>query len=321
MRTFLYFFLTLCISVTHARAADLNRLKEADNGSFKATDGSTLLYALTEPQKLDKGKRYPLVIFLHGAGGRSATRKWDRGKDGGWNFFQTMTEDCYYFMPQANENWSGIGWGTVPYKMKEKPSKQMQRLVECSEWLIKEKVVDPDRVYVAGASMGSMGMWDLVCRRPGLFAAGIACCGGFDASQAPKIARIKFRIFHGDKDPWVPIEGSQVMHDALKAAGADVNFHIYKGRDHFVWGPTFGDKKNLDWLFKQIRAKSTHPEPEGEKPRVWTSADGRKLTGTLEDKGDDWVKLKIKGKVHTLKLEKLSREDQDYLKTHPPLSR
>ena len=69
MRTFLYFFLTLCISVTHARAADLNRLKEADNGSFKATDGSTLLYALTEPQKLDKGKRYPLVIFLHGAGG------------------------------------------------------------------------------------------------------------------------------------------------------------------------------------------------------------------------------------------------------------
>ena len=57
-------------------------------------------------------------------------------------------------------------------------------------------------------------------------------------------------------------------------------------------------------------------EPEGEKPRVWTSADGRKLTGTLEEKGEDWVKLQIKGKVYTLKLEKLSKEDQDYLKTH-----
>jgi hypothetical protein len=34
MRTFLYFFLTLCISVTHARAADLNRLKEADNDVY-----------------------------------------------------------------------------------------------------------------------------------------------------------------------------------------------------------------------------------------------------------------------------------------------
>ena len=57
-------------------------------------------------------------------------------------------------------------------------------------------------------------------------------------------------------------------------------------------------------------------EPEGEKPRIWTSADGRKLTGTLEEKGEDWVKLKIKDKVYTLKLEKLSKEDQDYLKTH-----
>ena len=57
-------------------------------------------------------------------------------------------------------------------------------------------------------------------------------------------------------------------------------------------------------------------EPEGENPRIWTSADGRKLTGTLEEKGEDWVKLKIKGKVYTLKLEKLSKEDQDYLKTH-----
>ena len=38
-------------------------------------------------------------------------------------------------------------------------------------------------------------------------------------------------------------------------------------------------------------------EPEGEKPRVWTSVDGKKLTGTLEEKGEGWVKLKIKGKV------------------------
>ncbi len=258
MRIFTYLILILSVSAGHARAADLNRLKDADDGSFRAADGSTLLYALSEPEKLENGKRYPLVVFLHGAGGMSRERKWDRGKDGGWQFFQTMTEECYFFMPQAKEIWSGIGWGKVPYKMKERPSNQMQRLVECIEWLIKEKAVDPDRVYVAGASMGSMGMWDLVCRRPSLFAAGIACCGGFDASQAPKIAHIKFRIFHGDKDPWVPIEGSRVMHDALKKASADVAYHVYEGRDHFVWGPTFENKKNLDWMFEQKREQKKH---------------------------------------------------------------
>jgi hypothetical protein len=57
-------------------------------------------------------------------------------------------------------------------------------------------------------------------------------------------------------------------------------------------------------------------EQEGEKPRLWTSADGKKLTGVLEEKGEDWVKLKVKGKLYKLKLAKLSQADRDYLKTH-----
>jgi poly(3-hydroxybutyrate) depolymerase len=172
-----------------------------------------------------------------------------------------MTEDCYFFMPQARGVWAGIGWGKVPYRMKEKPSKDMQRVMECIDWLLEEKAIDPNRVHIAGASMGSMGMWDLVCRRPETFAAGISCCGGFDARQAPKIARIRFRIFHGDKDPWVPIAGSQAMFDALKKAGADVDFHIYKGGHHFIWDQTYGRKKNLDWLFAQQRVTSEQLRP------------------------------------------------------------
>jgi predicted peptidase len=89
-----------CASI--AGAADIKRLKAADNGSFKVSDGSTLLYALSEPEKLKQGERYPLVVFLHGAGGMSGKRKTDRGKDGGDQLFQTMTEECYFFMPQAS---------------------------------------------------------------------------------------------------------------------------------------------------------------------------------------------------------------------------
>ena len=54
----------------------------------------------------------------------------------------------------------------------------------------------------------------------------------------------------------------------------------------------------------------------GERPRVWTSADGRKLTGVLEEKGEDWIKLRVKGKVYRLKLEKLSQEDRIFLRDY-----
>ena len=57
------------------------------------------------------------------------------------------------------------------------------------------------------------------------------------------------------------------------------------------------------------------PATAEENARVWTSADGRKLTGTLEDKGDDWVKIKVKGKVYKLPLEKLSKKDQAFVKS------
>lgn len=66
-------------------------------------------------------------------------------------------------------------------------------------------------------------------------------------------------------------------------------------------------------LLVAIAATTTGAWAE-EKARVWTSADGRKLTGTVEEKGEGWVKLKVKGKVYKLKMEKLSKKDQDYLK-------
>ncbi|MFO0809270.1 MAG: alpha/beta hydrolase [Gemmataceae bacterium] len=39
-------------------------------------------------------------------------------------------------------------------------------------------------------------------------------------------------IMHGDKDPLVPLQQSEVLYKALKNAGADVTFHVVKGAGH-----------------------------------------------------------------------------------------
>jgi acetyl esterase/lipase len=46
-----------------------------------------------------------------------------------------------------------------------------------------------------------------------------------------------FLIVHGDKDPTVPINQSQLLYDALKQAGVNVHFHTIKGASH---GQGFG---------------------------------------------------------------------------------
>jgi len=73
--------------------------------------------------------------------------------------------------------------------------------------------------------------------------------------------------------------------------------------------------KKLVLLFAALLVAGFCEKLSGEIQRVWTSADGKKLTGTLEGQGEGWVKLRVKDKIYRLKLEKLSQTDQDYLKT------
>ncbi|MEI6972926.1 MAG: prolyl oligopeptidase family serine peptidase, partial [bacterium] len=338
----LYLALGLGAAVAHAESTDL--LGSADTGTFKAKK-HTLLYALVEPKALRGesgapadakkkpvaskkpaagGKRYPLVVFLHGAGGMGSERKTGRMGDGAGQFVETMTEDCYFFMPQASQIWSGVPWAPAPYSMKENdPDVLNNAVIECIEWLIENNAVDKDRVYIAGTSMGSMGMWDLACRKPELFAAGISCCGGFDASKAKKISKIKFRIFHGDADNIVPEAGSQAMYAALKEAGADVAYHVYPGGNHFIWEQTYRNKENIDWLFKQRRgaakkdgSKSKAGEvamAEDREIRTWTATKGATMEARLlETRGGKAVLAGADGVRKSIVIKQLSTEDQDY---------
>lgn len=51
-----------------------------------------------------------------------------------------------------------------------------------------------------------------------------------------------------------------------------------------------------------------------EEPRMWTNLKGNSVTGILVEKGDGWVKVEIKSKVHKIELDTLSKEDQEYVK-------
>ena len=135
--------------------------------------------------------------------------------------------------------------------MPVEPSETMALLMEFLDAQLADTAVDASRVFVTGISMGGYGTWDLLCRRPEVFAAAMPVCGGADVAQASKIAKVPIWVFHGDSDSTVPVCRSRNMVSALWQCGGKVRYREYPGVGHNCWTQTYADKDVLKWFFEQ----------------------------------------------------------------------
>lgn len=100
--------------------------------------------------------------------------------------------------------------------------------------------------------MGGMGTFEILWRKPGFFAAAFPICGAGDPGQVSLYAsKFPIWVFHGDKDPAVPVANSRLMVGALQAAKAKVKYTEYPGVGHDSWKNAFAEPELLAWLFKQ----------------------------------------------------------------------
>ena len=116
---------------------------------------------------------------------------------------------------------------------------------------LENPAIDASRVYIMGLSMGGMATFDLVSRYPEIFAAAIPICGAADTSRLASAKDVKWRIYHGDADPVVPVEASRAAYRALKEAGIKVEYTEFPGCAHASWTPAFNQPDFMKWLFKQ----------------------------------------------------------------------
>jgi predicted peptidase len=156
--------------------------------TFDAGNG-TLLYRQLTPTKMEPGKRYPLVIFLHGAGERGADNE-KQLKHVVGIFAQAKNLEqfpCFVIAPQCpdGKRWCEVDWGDPnPHKTPAQPSEPMDKLLKLIDQMRQQPNIDQARLYVMGLSMGGFGTWDLITRRPCMFAAAIPVCGGGDVDAA-----------------------------------------------------------------------------------------------------------------------------------------
>lgn len=101
--------------------------------------------------------------------------------------------------------------------------------------------------------MGGFGTWALAAAAPERFAAIAPLSGGGDRLQAEYLARLSIWAFHGALDEAVPLEASQSMVDAVRAAGGNVKLTVYENEGHAIDGITYARADFWDWLLAQRR--------------------------------------------------------------------
>jgi len=241
--------------------ADLTSLYEEHTVSV--VDGSRpvafryrLLRPATSAGDGRDGRRYPLVLFLHGAGERGDDNVKQLKYLPTWLAEPALRQrhPCFVLVPQCrmDERWVDVSWADV--KSSPQPAAATVDLTAATkaldETLLRE-AVDPARVYLTGLSMGGYGTWDLAARQPERFAAILPICGGGDDDVAARIASLPIWCFHGDADTAVPVERSRSMIAAVKAAGGRPIYSELPGVGHDSWTPAYRDGFVLDWLFSQ----------------------------------------------------------------------
>ena len=122
--------------------------------------------------------------------------------------------------------------------------------------------IDPDRVYLTGLSMGGFGSWMLAMEHPGRFAAAVPICGGGDPRDVARIKDLPIWVFHGGKDPTVPLARSEAMVDALRKIGGRVKLTVYPDAGHDSWTATYENEDLYAWLLQQRRGQPQQPRAE-----------------------------------------------------------
>jgi predicted peptidase len=222
---------------------------------YTGADGKTLPYRLLKPLNYDPKEKYPLVVFLHGAG--------ERGDDNDKQLLHGVPEfltaenrkdyPCFLIAPQCPEGkkWVDVDWSAESEVQPKEPSESMRLTLGLIDQMQKDYPIDAKRIYVTGLSMGGYGTWDVIARKPDLFAAAVPICGGGDETTASKIAKIPIWAFHGAKDPAVNVSRTRRMIAALKKAGGEPKYTEYPDEGHASWVPAYKDAAMMKWLFAQ----------------------------------------------------------------------
>lgn len=196
----------------------------------KLLDGTVVKanYQLSFPAGFPQsGRKFPLIIGLHGSGWLGHKISYVRGGTVGGRAFQVTPIN------------QGGPW-------------KIDFLNAYLDELLRILPIDPDKVYVEGHSLGAMATWDWAMHNPEHFAAISPRDGSGSAFRAARLKNVPAWVIHGSADDVILPGFADQMVSALQSAGCTVKYSLLKGAPHNL-PADFDQQSVITWYLQQTR--------------------------------------------------------------------
>ena len=251
------------VIVFTAENGNAQRLKAGpqDLSFFSPVDDTDQPYSVYIPDNFDESRRYPLVVFLHGAWSNhrlGMRRLFGVGNAQGYDFikpgnvpFENDVEATRYwpeFRPVDYIAAAPLARGTAGYQ--GIPEEDVYDMIDD---LKSRFLIDEDRIYLTGLSMGGGGTLWLGLTRPDIWAAIAPVCPAppdGTLELAGNAGNLPVHLFIGDKD--FLYQTAQEWKAKLEPSAQRLDYVEYPGVGHNSWEWAYKDGFVFEW-FSQFR--------------------------------------------------------------------
>ena len=226
------------------RAEFVERVIRDDSGEHR--------YTVFLPEDYSADKKWPIVLYLHGAG--------ERGNDGKRQLTIGLApaiqkrQASFPFVavfPQSEDTSARYlaGWLAG--------SNDSDRALRILDEVERDYSIDTSRRILTGWSMGGYGTWSLAAATPSRWQA-ILPLAGDGAEFAEKLVDIPIWAFHGSEDAAIRPAQSRRTIAALRSAGAEPRYTEISGGKHDITHVVYDTDAVIQWML----------DPNGDHPRA-----------------------------------------------------
>ena len=243
------------------------------------SDGSiTLPYRKANIPGLDD--KVSLVIYLHGGsskGNDNETQMQEPGIGDISAWLCNNNRKAVMLVPQCptDKSWLGTTQDAV---------------VRLLQSYIDRGVVDENKVYILGGSMGGTGTWNMLSNHSNFFAAAMPVAGNPTGLNAETVSKTPLLTVMGTADNIMKISNVTAFLAEMDKYKAEYKLNIEEGWTHEDVCKKSYTNDRLSWLFEHVKGQNAEiaaitPDDATVVDTVWFSVNGQRLSSEPKQKG------------------------------------